>query len=353
MVKTFIALCFSAIFFVMVVASTAMSQTYDAGTGEQPDKPILLMKPAELFANQQLRQLAIAAQHGNVKKIDALIAQGVNVNGKGKYGITPLFSAWQARNIAGFQELLNHGANPNNVWTVGDTLMDLLAGSDDPNFLKLALEHGGDPNLMEPETGRTPLLASVIFTNGRGNIPLLIEAGAGLDYQTPHMEETAMMIAAGLGQFKIVHELLEAGADYRVKNSRGWDIRHVITNFNAHNMRPAESRARECVISFLKKHHFWVRIAPPADFRVSTFSVRPGEFYTLSWTAVPGAKTYDLWLNGKIKRTGITDTQIRLQASAAEANSSGNLGWRVRACDDKGCSAWTRAMAISVVEGPL
>lgn len=321
-----------------------------AGWVAEPDKPILAMKPNELFSKPQLRQLAVAAQHGNVQKIDDLIAQGADVNGKGKYGIAPLFSAWQARNKAGFETLLDKGANPNNVWTTGETLMNLLAGTADPYFLKSALKHGGNANLVEPRTGQTPLLAAVIYSAGRRNIPTLIGAGANLDYQTPKHEETATMVAAGLGQFKVVYELLAAGAGYRLTDANDRDLRDSIISFSTHNISQVQCQYRRRVIAFLKQHHFWMKIAPPSDLRVSTFSVPSGGFYTLSWTSVPSAKTYDLSLNGKIKLTGITGTEVRLRASASEVNESGYLAWSVRACNEKGCSDWSIVMTIAVTQ---
>lgn len=146
----------------------------------EPNKPILYMTPSEIFSNPKLRQLAEVAQRGEVDEIKKLIAEGVNVNGRGKYGITPLYSAAQAGNKAGYKALLDHGADPNVIWTTGDTLMNITASSSpDPYFMRLALEHGGNPNLVAPRTGATPLLSAWTGT-GKVNIPVLIKAGANL-----------------------------------------------------------------------------------------------------------------------------------------------------------------------------
>jgi hypothetical protein len=244
-----------------------MSSKNAEGTA-QPDKPIMYMTPSELFADPQLRQLAVAAQHGNIKKIDALIAKGVDVNGHGKYGIGPLFSATQTGNKAGFTALLDHGANPNNVWTDGYTLMNSIACcSHDPYFMEQALKYGGDPNLVEPHTGKTPILAA-ITVSGKVNIPPLIKARANLNYQAPIWKggspkyppsggETAMIEAVADQQFDVIYELLEAGADYRLRDGRGWNLEDHIKFAFRLNVSLEQNRWSENVVEFLKRHNAW------------------------------------------------------------------------------------------------
>ena len=245
----------------ILMAGAAMTSAY-AKNGPEPDKPIMYMTPAELFSNPQLRQLAVAAQKGRVKKIDALIAAGVNVNGKGKYGITPLFSAVQVGNKKGFDALLNHGADPNVIGTDGYTLMNQIACcSPVPYFMEMALKHGANPNLVEPATGKTPLIAAVTVT-GKVNIPPLIKAGANLNYETPVEKTTAMMDAVLDGQFDVVYELLEAGADYglrdyRGKGNRGWNLENYIKFSFRANVSPEQRQSRNRVIEFLKQHNAW------------------------------------------------------------------------------------------------
>lgn len=239
------------------IAAGAIVMNTSAQDGQKSEKPILLMTPADLFSNPQLRALAVAAQHGDVKRIDNLIAQGVDVNGSGRYGIAPLFSAWQARNKEGFEALLKHGANPNNIWTTGHTLLNLIAGSSDPDLLKLALKYGADPDLVAPRLDETPIFAAVEYRNGNVNVPILIKAGANLNYQKKPSMKTAIMDAAELGQFDLVYELLEAGADYKLKDTRGRDLRDSIRFSYRITMKPIQHHWRDRVIEFLKQHGFW------------------------------------------------------------------------------------------------
>lgn len=222
----------------------------------EPDKPIDVMTPAELFADPGLRALAEAAQHGNVKKIGALIAKGVNVNGKGRYGETPLYAAFQVRNKKGFKALLEHGANPNFIDDNGQTLMNDVAGYSSTYFIKLVLKHGGDPNLVAPRSGETPLFFAVA-PDGKQNIPLLLRAGANLNMQDKD-GYTALMMAATYNQYGAAYELLQAGANYKLKSTFGHDVR-VLVDLSRGTMKQSGSawESLQKVIAFLKAHDFW------------------------------------------------------------------------------------------------
>jgi len=238
----------------VVVPSIVLLSGFHAAASDGPDKPILEMTPSELFQNLKLRQLAIATQHGDVEKIDVLIKQGADVNGRGKYGITPLFSAWQARNKAGYKALLDHGANPNVIGSYGHTLLNLIAGTDDPYYLKLALAHGANPNLVEPWSGDTPLF-SAVTPDGKVNLPLLIKAGANLDYQEPITKETAVLQAADLNQFDAVYVLLQAGASCKLKAVHGYTLREATNHSLKWTNRDNKLyRWAERVLQFLNKH---------------------------------------------------------------------------------------------------
>ena len=245
---------------VLVAAgATILALTGCVGNAMEPesDKPIDVMTPAELFTDPGLRALAEAAQHGNVKKIDALIAKGVNVNGKGRYGETPLYAAFQVRNKKGFKALLEHGANPNFIDDNGQTLMNDIAGYSSTYFMKLALKHGANPNLIEPKTGETPLIAAT-SPYGKQNVSLLIKAGANLNYQDPD-GETALMSAAGGNQYDVVYELLSAGANFRLKDKWGYDIRYSVDGSEKFTMNKSGEAGvwLQKTVNFLRAHDFW------------------------------------------------------------------------------------------------
>ncbi|HEX5339861.1 MAG TPA: ankyrin repeat domain-containing protein [Gammaproteobacteria bacterium] len=318
-----------------------------AGQGVS-EKPTFYMTPSDIFLNPQLRQLAEAAQKGNVEKIKTLIADGVNVNGKGKYGITPLYSAVQVGNEAGYKALLDYGADPNVIWTTGDTLMNIIASeSPTPYFMRLALEHGGNPNLVAPRTGATPLLAATTVA-GKVNIPVLIKAGANLNQQMPVSGETAMMEAVDdFGQFDVVYGLLKAGADYKLQNAQGWDIRDFVQSSFSDSVPADEIKWRDRVIEFLKQHNFWPRISWP-HIHANKFLLMPGETYVLNWNKVTGAESYELQLDSHVVKSGLTGTDFVVKAPDVAATVGGLLFWRVRACGTHECSGWSPAATVRV-----
>jgi len=249
---------------VIVGAGTTAMGLFSIGHAKQ-ETPTLYMTPADLFQNRKLRELAEAARHGDVGKIDALVAQDVSVNGHGEYGIGPLFSAVQAGNKKGFDALLDRGADPNNIWANDHTLLNVIACcTHDPYFMEQALKHGANPNLEEPKTGMTPIMAAVTVS-GKVNIPLLIKAGADLNHQIPPGKgsplfpisgETAMMGATG-DMFDVVYELLEAGADYSLQDARGWTLANYVKYTFRATVSPEQAHWRDKVIEFLKKHNAW------------------------------------------------------------------------------------------------
>jgi ankyrin repeat protein len=243
----------SAVLLVIAATLVVLGGCATNGSKSESNKPINLMTPAELFGDPGLRALAEAAQNGDVRKIDALIAKGVNVNGTGKYGITPLFSAAQVQNKKGFKALLEHGANPNVVGSDGYTTLNFIARLSDPDFLKLALKHGANPNLVEPATGKTPIFLAV-SPYAQGNLPILINAGANLNYKIPSTGWTPMMQAVIFGQFDTVYKLLKAGADYKIKDNSGWDLENYI---DARATAGPGKKWRDKVIEYLKQHHAW------------------------------------------------------------------------------------------------
>ncbi len=343
----------------MLVAMTAtfIAVSSCASNAMEPasDKPIDLMTPAELFAAPGLRALAKAAQHGNVEKIDTLIARGVNVNGRGRFGETPLFSAFQVRNKRGFKALLEHGSNPNFIDDNGQTLMNDIAGYGSTYFMKLALEHGGNPNLVEPYTGKTPLIAAVSASENV-NIPTLIKAGANLNYQTPIYRggepkyppsggETAMMEAF---DFDVIYELLEAGADYSLKDARGKTLEDSVIFSYQEAESPSSNHWRDKVIAFLKAHHAWDALPRVKNLRASTRVTSAGETYTLSWDAVPGADHYDLFRRGShggaqmgVKTTSVKETEPETEDWQA-------VWWLVRACTKTKCGGVTQPVFIKI-----
>lgn len=205
-------------------------------------------KAEDFFTDEKVLALCEAIEAKDLAKIDELIAEGADVNAKGRGNMTPLLWAFPMGEEV-FQRILEHGADPNVQLTEDPEVSRqleragicpthsvtylaayasglLLVNFHDinmDNYLRLVLEHGGDVNL-ETASGRTPLFgAATGVGNSAERVQLLLEAGADINHQDD-LETTAAMRATGWHYNNLI-VLLEAGADCRiVAGGRGQDV---------------------------------------------------------------------------------------------------------------------------------
>jgi ankyrin repeat protein len=206
------------------------------------------------FPDKKTAALASAAMDSNVKEIDSLLASGAQINGRGKGGITPLMWALYHLKKDGYRALLERHADPNLQEDDGDSVMQWAAQLKDSTYLQLALEHGGNPNLINAQSAhdRSPLFSAIALTpDTTENVALLIKAGADMNLVSP--TGTPLTDAAGTNQYEVVYMLLQAGADYKQKDHSGttvvWAIEH-------NNIDPQSDgfKWRQKVIDFLREH---------------------------------------------------------------------------------------------------
>lgn len=174
------------------------------------------MTPFDLFSDSKVIELVVAAERGDKEKINSLADSGVDVNAKGRYGVTPLTRSLQAGNQEGYLALLKRGANPNLLDANGYGPMNLACSEEDSFWLRHALAHGGDPDLENIGNkhfpGRTCLLEA-IWASRSDNVRLLIAARANVNFENARNERP---INIALNQsYEIVYLLVEAGAEYR------------------------------------------------------------------------------------------------------------------------------------------
>lgn len=123
-----------------------------AGCGEKNR----MLAPSEYFTDPDVIALAKAGKRNDVAEIDRLIAKGVNINAKGKGDFTPLFFAFFEGFEDAFSAMLKHGADPNVVETIitkSCVTARAAAIEDNSEWLKLVLEHGGDPDVVVSPRG--------------------------------------------------------------------------------------------------------------------------------------------------------------------------------------------------------
>lgn len=110
--------------------------------------------------------------------------------------------------------------------TDGNSVMSLSAMHEDPWYLETALKHGGNPNILNPVKGVTPIFQSVMLLDRRHPQPrlvqlnLLVNAGADLNAQDRDGYKP-MRMAAVANRYDMVYIMLNAGADPTIKSKAG------------------------------------------------------------------------------------------------------------------------------------
>lgn len=224
--------------------------------------------PADFFHDPDVLALATAAQRGDEKKMTELVSKGVDVNAKGAEGLTPLGWAMRTGDKQAFKRLLQHGANAGFQGEDGRSVVSLAARlAGDSEWLEMALRHGADPNVLnttpplpvidhpdptfQAVINPTPVF-DAILSGSRENLDLLIKAGADLNYRDD-TGNTPLICAAVVASFDLVYRLLEAGADFRIKNKQGHDVAYYTVGSPINATHPLW-HWRQRVLEYLEQH---------------------------------------------------------------------------------------------------
>jgi len=221
-------------------------------------------KAKEFFDDPKVIALCQAIQAKNISKIDKLVADGVDVNAKGKGNMTPLLWSFPGNNLNVFKRLLEHGADPNveitsdlntdGAFAPGDSVLHMAARTEFPDYFKYVMQHGGDPNLIgnKENSFNSPLLAVIEGTspNKKECVQLLIDAGADLDYLNTYTNRSALITA---DDCDLIVQLVEAGASFNICTDYGNTALHIILHKS--EMAPENSKSKqdyEKLIQYLK-----------------------------------------------------------------------------------------------------
>ncbi len=190
-----------------------------------------------------------AVEKGDIKKMGELLKEGADVNAVGREQIRPLFWAVGKRSLVAFEFLLKNGADPNFYMEDMDnhpfhhkpSLMEWLTGDQVSDYLRVALQYGGDPDFIiehyYPDgrlSSRAPIIFSAIKVGGVENLRILIEAGADINWQIVEFSyKTPLIEAVFCRKFDMVYLLLEKGAEPTLKIKSGSDLASLIKEYNA------------------------------------------------------------------------------------------------------------------------
>lgn len=192
--------------------------------------------PARVFDDPKLQALAAAAGSGDAAAVRRLMRdEGVDPDGVfwGRDSGTPML-AWPIYrgNPDGLRAMLENGADPNAFKTYEtkdrgtrhhNNAMVWAAQQEDPVYLQILLDHGGDPDTRNANN-EALLFHSLIRRNQWRNVQLLVERGADVNVLAG-MGGTIVGHYASSGEFSKVRWLLEHGADPRLDYAYGKPVR--------------------------------------------------------------------------------------------------------------------------------
>ena len=199
-----------------------------------------------------------AALHDDVETGRALLAAGARVEAANRFDSTPLALAAENGSAAFIELLLDAGADPDAATPEGETALLTVARTGRADAVRLLLDRGADPNRAEGWRGQTALMWAAAEDNlaaaeallaGGANVherstggfsPLTFAVRAGYLDMTRLLveagaspEETlfdgtsALVLATRNGHYELGAYLLDAGADPNA-DDQGWTALHEI-----------------------------------------------------------------------------------------------------------------------------
>jgi len=290
--------CFASILLFFVISCTNRDKIVD--------KEDIYEDDFRLFQETPVWELAKAVQDQYLIKIKKLVKEEkVDVDfQESKYGNTLLMLAVQNEKYQSCKTLLELGADPNkpNNHSGSSAMIDAASinttiGSNS-KFLKLLLEHGGNPNYIEVgerkkgiNTRNTPLIVACGYVDNFTKSPIdkvkvLVEAGADVNYEND-LSGFALKEALMMENYDVVLYLLKNGADYTkviidraelTKNGEKLYIVDVLRR-DTYPLKSNKYKQKMEIVAFLKKNGVDYRASPIPDFVVENVKKR----YPRNW----------------------------------------------------------------------
>ncbi|WP_121576576.1 ankyrin repeat domain-containing protein [Brenneria alni] len=179
------------------------------------------MQASELF-EPSMAALLQSIRNGDEAAARHQLSQGLDLNIQGKEGVTPLlWLVYETQNKKAVKLALKLGADPNYKDGSGDSIVNRVSGVRDPDWLRIVLDAGGDPNSI----GRLdqPAIFSAINEERWADIKLLVERGANVNL-TDGQKTNSAHYAAYLNQYDIVYWLIEHGAHVDTYSATGGSL---------------------------------------------------------------------------------------------------------------------------------
>ena len=159
-----------------------------------------------------------AAENGQTRRVEQIIARGADVNSLDAEGRTALARAAANDREEIVQSLLNHGANPNQANRDGMAPLHLAAREGRSASASALLARGAEVNSTTPK-GWTPLMFAAV--NGyTGVARVLLDHGAGVNIKSNN-GDAALDLAAYENREAMVQLLIQRGANVNSTDKKG------------------------------------------------------------------------------------------------------------------------------------
>ena len=269
-------------------------------------------KAEDYFRNDKVVSLCKAIEANNLKEMERLIKEGADVNLNGKGNMTPLLWAFPDNKPERMKVLLKAGADPNvsvddAIGSVkgqiepGDSVTFLAAKFATPEILDEVLKHGGQSNLVHPESKKTLVETVVDFGNEKEQkLTVLLRHGADIDL--PSAGVPPVLTACKTGQYDLVLFMLENGADsQQTETKHPARLVHYVfrqTERAKTHITPKKAPSLQKLVTWMQTHGESLQQAEKDWQKWSDWSLTPHEEYRklmdaeiAAWNAKCAVKT--------------------------------------------------------------
>jgi len=173
------------------------------------------------YVDSKEKILITAVMAGDTTAVKRLASEGVNLNAVGQYENTPMTTALKLGKKNIVRQLLGLGVKPNFRTPNGVAAAEVaVTFQKDPEYLRLLLDFGLDPNL---KSENTPL---IFFALTEGNWPqyeMLLNKGADINMKNSDGSSLVLGLVMGF-EYERAKDLIMKGADFKSPNVNGLNV---------------------------------------------------------------------------------------------------------------------------------
>ena len=190
----------------------------DSGNIERVNALLNLGADPEATTPSGISALMYASQNGHLAVVEGLLGRGANPNAVPPNGSSALHAAVQSNHADVVELLIAHGAEVNKYNNQGVVPLHIASAYGFPYLVELLIYHGADV-MARDRQGNTPLHASV-YAGAQVSTRILLSHWANVD-DSDDYGFTPLMVAAQFNDTTLTRLLLENGANAELKNLNG------------------------------------------------------------------------------------------------------------------------------------